>query len=1501
MTVAKYLRTALFMFAIATGTLRCGAVPGRTPSDLDRHAASWEGSGAGEWRAVHQPELDQPKDASRLEREAVRDVLCADDAVCPVGAYCDLAAMRCDLDCFEGSDELALQCPAGTFCDLRGQCQPLAADGSEPGVQAFSWAQLPARLKVEGETEFRADIQQLGGSAALLNVQVQAGPGLEVACRQGSSQWTWGRRCILSTQQEATESRRYSVAMMLRWAAEGAAERSTVTLISSLARPRIVEMEVVGPSVLSRTKREVLKGFARRHGNPNYSLPISATRIDDHISIIDSHRLAFGERSLEFSWSRGTEGKKRSTVWLTASQPSEAGGDLHILGSSGQISARWSASEFTESDSTGALAGQVEVKPAYGQSTVWDLELWPMSTPVAEAQGDSTRHGRTDEASSTPFTTLTPTLAQRWKASLPRIHPALQALRRAQVGMPEVMLDASSASEAGAIDALRHEPSEAANDENNLYCFDFEPGIADDEPLFASQCSVLLQKITPRRGATPAVDWQGRGILVRDGRPQGNQLGIKRYKKSDLVFASEAWAAIAPALWSDYHSQQDNGEGQDPWLWTRKAVYEQPAVGRSLLYYKGNRQDYASAPVLDSRALVDRCIADLQRTPDDETNDSPECLNPTHFYRVLGTLEDAALKAVGQLSEGEGKLANFLLARWMLGHAIIAHQFLREAEYHSPRVGFSERNKITPGDRQEIARMPLAKLLLLFNNAWSLLLSPSVMSILLEMPTQALTHPAIPPPGEDTAEDYFIARGMLVTGMELANLHLRVLSLAASGAVTMEDQGSNEANDQQRKMLDQIRREGLRLVTAAESSLSALAEAAEGEREPHWKVEYYRSKRRYDRVAAVAPWAGRTEGEEVPLVFGDAAGTAGQYFAASDHMTSLFNKALNKLTQVDQRVREQWVRYVNQQNIEETTKIQEDRHEESIKRHYGAEIVRLCGTDDVLPEEVLPQLQNGEFDLERCYTTGDQADERKQLNHDSLRGEIGAAIAHRLQMQDELETAHKTLEELSQRVSLQAIHCEDLQADLREEQRDKQQHTDLDMSRRDELSDARHIGIVARNAQAAGGIVNTICSFGLNIVAAAANTSAEMWEEHINRDREKSEAALNLALSQRHNNRQLRDCQDSLRNIEISRKSTVAQVTRRIDAWKAATIDVEDRINLLHQLADEGQKALSRQRIAAPQLAGIFADWLDADTQEYARNFQRSKRIGDYALRALEYELQTSLPARGRLNAARLAQELEKIAEEIQDIKATPLVRGQPPQHSVQIVSLRRDVLRWYDEDRRVETNRPDVQEADTQSLWQLEPVSAAEKFRRTLSGPQSAVWDARGTYLGQGFALLLDPELLCPRLGERARSSTSTCAERIWRVNAMLVGQFAHSTGHVMGKISIYKSPSFFSRWSNLEERPNPYQVGRLGVPKNLGIDGGKTETAAMDVRGSRAILQPRCDITESVFAGTGYIDGSSEAFAGQGLYGEYLLVLDPESPILSSEITDVILKFDYLHAIPG
>jgi len=317
----------------------------------------------------------------------------------------------------------------------------------------------------------------------------------------------------------------------------------------------------------------------------------------------------------------------------------------------------------------------------------------------------------------------------------------------------------------------------------------------------------------------------------------------------------------------------------------------------------------------------------------------------------------------------------------------------------------------------------------------------------------------------------------------------------------------------------------------------------------------------------------------------------------------------------------------------------------------------------------------------------------------------------------------------------------------------------------------------------------------------------------------------------------------------------------------------EDQRRSMAQLIAEGQAAIAREQgRPVPQIA--FHYWLDERVGRFTKDFEWAKQLTYLAMRAVEYEFQQSLGLDDDVLRATHPNQLLDVLRRMQQEQVTRTMNSRRPEDSIEVLSLRDEILQIEDH----------TALGGGERNW-----SPQARFQHRLWSRDYAMYDKKGRYLGQGIPFTLKEQ---GPLRQR-------CAERVWQVTATIQGDVLDETAP-HAPVFLMKRNSFGSQWCDGLGDGTDHQVGSMPPTSRLFHPERRGGNEAAGISETTAMLQPWFNVPRSELYRDSYQEGASDELAGRGLYGDYILLfpwdglLDHGFPL--EQVEDVLIRFDYL-----
>ncbi len=362
--------------------------------------------------------------------------------------------------------------------------------------------------------------------------------------------------------------------------------------------------------------------------------------------------------------------------------------------------------------------------------------------------------------------------------------------------------------------------------------------------------------------------------------------------------------------------------------------------------------------------------------------------------------------------------------------------------------------------------------------------------------------------------------------------------------------------------------------------------------------------------------------------------------------------------------------------------------------------------------------------------------------------------------------------------------------------------------------------------------------------------------------------------------------------------------TLRIQAAAVARSRAVERLTQLvlevQRVHDEGADYIAEvtdARVTPP--AGEL--WASSTIRTFSERFRLARRASYLAVRAVEHEFQASLMARQEVLAADTSEDLEAVLRTLWTTAGTRSIGGSRPSDLHVVLSLRDDILRLADE---------------SSVPAGLQALSPTERLHIVLSDERYAVRDASGRMTGLQIPFTLAPlgALGLPTGGVPIYGTTD-CAERVWSVNASILGTDVWvGSDTTYARIDLLKQNTFFSQWCGTAPPGQPFQLASVRPSTNLFLEPGISETVTGPFGTgetelySRARIQAFFGVSRAELEDPRYVNGETSELAARGLYGEYALFVPAEligretaggghsDGLILDHVDDILLRLDYV-----
>ncbi len=458
----------------------------------------------------------------------------------------------------------------------------------------------------------------------------------------------------------------------------------------------------------------------------------------------------------------------------------------------------------------------------------------------------------------------------------------------------------------------------------------------------------------------------------------------------------------------------------------------------------------------------------------------------------------------------------------------------------------------------------------------------------------------------------------------------------------------------------------------------------------------------------------------------------------------------------------------------------------------------------------------------------------------------------------------------------------------------------------DQLGSAKLAADIAANTAEAAkdmfNISNPKTAFGA-ILFGAVESGARSTSATLEFRMEQTERAHEATLARIEAAGEARACFNDAEAQLVGARTAALRIRRQAQELARQFVEFQNLKISLRALIDEGLASLEAEESLTLTPARVDY-WLDQNLELLEQRMRRARRALYLAVLAVEYEYQFSSVERASVLAAQLPADLEAVQGRLRDEVRRGAPRGGGnPTELLTVLSLRRNLMQLAD--RTGDTER--------------HALTEAERFRRLLVSPRFAVHGEDGRYQGQEIPFTIQPfgRLRLGDPGAIPLLSGLNCAERLWSVNASLLGSdLMVRTDTSIATVQLRKRNTFSSQWCDARTEPES-QEASTRPSRNLFVDPLSSQSWAQDrtladltdtrevSAFSRATVQARLNVPQSDLEREAFRDGSSTALAGRGVFGDYALFIpattlsvDGSAGLRLDRVEDVLIRLDYVAA---
>lgn len=417
----------------------------------------------------------------------------------------------------------------------------------------------------------------------------------------------------------------------------------------------------------------------------------------------------------------------------------------------------------------------------------------------------------------------------------------------------------------------------------------------------------------------------------------------------------------------------------------------------------------------------------------------------------------------------------------------------------------------------------------------------------------------------------------------------------------------------------------------------------------------------------------------------------------------------------------------------------------------------------------------------------------------------------------------------------------------------------------------------------------------------AVQQAAESTSDTLQLKMDEAERQHELTVTKLENETALRSCLNEAEAELVGARSASLRVQAQAQALTLSLVQFNDmKINMQAAL-DDGHTSIAAETYRKVAVAQVDF-WLDQNLDLHTQRMRRARRALFLAILATEYEFQFTSLERNKALSAKTPTELDDSLKRVRDLvrRGAPSGGGNPTQ-LVTVVSLKKNLLQL--------ASRADAAEG-------AQRLDETQRLQRILTSPQYAVYDERGRYLGQELPFSISPlgSLGLADTGALPLLSGLNCAERLWAVNATVVGDdLMAGTDSSIVTLQLRKRNTFASQACTdgslltATTRPSqnlfvdPYSASSWGQDSVLV---SLTDTREASTY-SFSTVQARTNVSQRDLERVDYADGQSTALAGRGVFGDYTLFIPAttlsvggRAGLKLAHVSDVLIRLDYVAA---
>jgi hypothetical protein len=632
---------------------------------------------------------------------------------------------------------------------------------------------------------------------------------------------------------------------------------------------------------------------------------------------------------------------------------------------------------------------------------------------------------------------------------------------------------------------------------------------------------------------------------------------------------------------------------------------------------------------------------------------------------------------------------------------------------------------------------------------------------------------------------------------------------------------------------------------------------------------------------------------EVPLYFGDVLGEVTAFFAASDHLLKLATERVADAQATFNTAQGNWVAARQSKIQEQLTVTNRDIRITELETRFGDQLKRLCGITERTTQQVMLEVKNGTFNVEMCPVNPTPAclaqhQTTDLMNADPLcyRGIIGAQMMDMRAAYHAHQAAYAQWQAALGNADGAERHCVWKEMDLYGcSALDRHQLTGItcppnhqgtnelivafnqEITSREEAKGwmSAITGAISSIAKVAAVAVGTGGAGAAFMVAAGNSLSVlgPVMEADFERRRRNHAATLQLRAAEA----QIMECWTEAEQFQRAIAAAEETSKEARARMQTAIILHQNAMSEAREIVLEAPISIERE-LTRPSIPIAFHYWVPQAMANYRFHMDRARRYTYMALRATEYDLQQTFGAP---------------PTQIDQPSRAAVLGAWRPDTLAQQVTL----LKAATDARRAGNARPSEDHLVVNVATELFGLPVGDpSFGVSLQANARPVYSTRGEYLGEGVRFSFVP-------ADASSPPLWRCAERLARAN---VGRSANFSG-ALG-VKLFKRTVFASRSCDAEG----LKVSTLRPQSNLLISGGQllpyqdqpnhtvADIASVDLN----ILGN----VEGFHSNDDFTNGSSTELAGQGMFGDYVLLFPGPvmTPSLLENINELYVRFDYL-----